>query len=157
MSISKLFFVCPDCHMESKISGYFEAKSYFATSLGAIVNSDYEFWGNLNDIISKKDISEIVIINDFNCTFIKETIEGKSSYTTKAFHELIDLKIDNMELINIESNSSKRQGILAELNIMAQLENMSNVAPISNKDLLISGYLYDRNKDEFKLVSRSSL
>jgi hypothetical protein len=116
------------------------------------VNSEYEYWKNLNEIMSKKEISEIVIINDFNCTFIGETLAEKSAYKTNAFHKLLNLKIDNMDLINIETDNSKKQGILSELNIATQLENLSKEAPISNRDILISAYVYDRNNDSFKLI-----
>jgi hypothetical protein len=103
--------------------------------------------------MSKKEISEIVIINDFNCTFIGETIAEKSAYKTNAFHKLLNLKIDNIDLINIETDNSKKKGILSELNIAAQLENLSKEAPISNRDILISAYVNDRNNDSFKWIS----
>ena len=92
MGISRLFLICPDCHLEVPINREFGDHSFYLTALGTAFDlSEFEFMEEVNQLVIKEDIKEIILVNDHQCTFVKSALQNEVRYNTKA--EKILLKI----------------------------------------------------------------
>lgn len=150
MEKTKLYLICPDCHIEQSIRQKYGSNSYFLTALGAVFDvSEFEYIEEVNRLINNKTISEIVIVNDIHCTFICNTIEKDKNHGTRAEEVLENLIVNN-------SFRFRKIGLIEQtrLNIYRQGYDLLNVAFIGNKivDRVIglSGLIYNRKNSIFE-------
>jgi len=154
MEKEKLYLICPDCHIEQSIRQTFGNDSYFLTALGTVFNmTEFEYAEEVNQFINNETISEIIIVNDIQCTFICNTINKDKNHDTRAERELEKLmtnnnsKFDSIE--KIEQNK-----LLAKLNIYRQYYELLDVAFIGNKIndeiIKVSGLIYNRIDSSFE-------
>jgi hypothetical protein len=151
---NKLYLICPDCNTEYAIKDQFKSNIFLLTALGVVFDfSSMEASYNLDDFINRETITEIVIVNDSNCTFIESTIHNRIKYNTVAEKELEKLQINNLE--KFESlNIQEQQVLLAKLNTYRQAFDLLEVPfigpKIDDKQVAISGLIYDRDNNKFE-------
>lgn len=93
MKKEKLYLICSDCHIENALRNEFSQDAYFLTALGVVFDfSEFDYAEGLDHFINREMISEIIIVNDTNCTFIKNTISKEDNHNTRAEHELEKLQ-----------------------------------------------------------------
>jgi len=148
MKKEKLYLICPDCHIEQSIRQKFGNNSYFLTALGTVFNiTEFEYAEEVNQFINSETISEIIIVNDIQCTFICNTINKDKNHNTRAERELEKLMINNnSKFDSIEKVEQNK--LLAKLNIYRQYYELLDVAFIGNKIndeiINVSGLIYNR-------------
>ena len=152
MKREKLYLTCPDCHIEQTLRNEFGQEICILTALGSVFDfSKFDYAETLNHFLDREMISEIVIVNDVDCTFIRNTICKGNNHNTKAEQELSKLKKNNSErFAHLETDKQKE--LLARLNIYRQAYELLNVAFVGGKIddgyLSTSGLIY--NRDTFK-------
>lgn len=154
MEKEKLYLICPDCHIEQAIRQKFGSDAYFLTALGSVFDiSEFEYAEEVNQFINNETISEIIIVNDIQCTFICNTVERDKNHETRAERKLEQLMADNDSKFNSISLEEQKQ-LLAKLNIYRQAHDLFNVAFIGNKIadgmIRLSGLIYNRDDSTFE-------
>lgn len=154
MKKEKLYLICPDCDIEQAIRNKFSNDAYFLTALGSVFDiSKFEYAEAVNQFINNEIISEIVIVNDIHCTFIKNTIYKEVNHHTIAEKELEKLQKNNLERLAL-LDTNKQQECLAKLNIYRQAYELLDVAFIGDKIrdgiINISGLIYNRENWKFE-------
>lgn len=154
MKKAKLYLICPDCHIEHALRNAFGEDAYFLTALGSVFDfSDFAYAEELNHLVHQEMISEIVIVNDTNCTFIKNTVLKEKNYSTKVEKELGKLQENNSEQFAL-LKAERQKELLAKLNIYRQAYELLDVAfiggKIENGVTSISGLIYDRGSSKFE-------
>lgn len=157
MKKGKLYLICPDCHLEYALRDTFSQDAYFLTALGAVFDfSKVDYVEVLNQFINREMISEIIIVNDINCTFIKNVIFRENNYNTRAEHELEKLKKNNAEKFFLLDTNKQKQ-LLAKLNIYRQAYELSDIdfmyGKINHKIISISGLIHDRDNASFERLN----
>lgn len=154
MKKEKLYLICPDCHIEQSIRQKFGNDSYFLTALGTVFDmSEFEYAEEVNQFVNNEEISEIVIVNDIQCTFISNTVKKDKNHETKAEKVLERLLKNNSSDFNsLGIMEQKRK--LAKLNIYRQVHQLLDVTFIGNKIndgiIDISGLIYNREDATFE-------
>lgn len=154
MDKEKLFLVCPDCHIENAIRQKFGSKANFLTALGTVFYiSGFEYAEEVNQFINNKTISEIIIVNDIQCTFISNIVQKDKNHETRAEKVLERLlEYNSADFKSLGLNEQKR--LLAKLNIYRQASELLDVAFIGNKItdgmIDISGLIYNREDSTFE-------
>lgn len=154
MEKTKLYLICPDCHIEQSIRQKYGSNSYFLTALGAVFDvSEFEYIEEVNRLIDNETISEIVIVNDIHCTFICNAIEKNKNHGTKA-EEVLENLIANNSYRFTKVGLVEQKKLLARLNIYRQGYDLLNVAFIGNKiadgAVGLSGLIYNRKNSTFE-------
>lgn len=154
MKKEKLYLICPDCHIEQAIRKKYGSNSYFLTALGSVFDiSEFEYAEEVNQFIKNETISEIVIVNDIHCTFIRNTIENDKNHETNAEKVLQQLMLNNTSAFN-QCEQSDQKRLLARLNIYRQAYALLDVTFIGNKItdgiINLSGLIYNRENYEFE-------
>ena len=149
-----LYLICPDCHIEEVIRAKFGRDSYFLTALGTVFNmSAFEYAEEVNKCISNQVITEIVIVNDIQCTFICNIVSKNNNCNTKAELELKKLRKNNSSKFESLDISMEKK-TLAKLNIYRQAYQLLEVAFIGNKIrdeiITLSGAMYNREAASFE-------
>jgi len=154
MKKEKLYLICPDCHIEQAIRQSFGDDAFFLTALGSIFDiSEFEYAENVNQFVNNETISEIIIVNDIHCTFIRNTVHKNKNHNTKAEQVLEKLmKNNNPEFKSLELNQQKK--LLGKLNIYRQAYDLLDVSFIGNKIrdgiITVSGLIYNREDSTFE-------
>ena len=149
--------MCPDCHIEVALNNQFCHDNTSFTALGSIFDfSDLGLARELDSFIDREKISHIIIVNDPDCTFIKNTITNPDKGKTVADVELKRLQTNNHEKFALLDTSSQQE-LLAKLNIYRQAFELLEVPSIGDKishgQIAVSGLLYDRITKTFKVVA----
>lgn len=157
MKKKKLYLICPDCHIEQVLRSKFGQDAYFLSALGSVFDfSEFDYAEALNDFISREMISEVIIVNVTNCTFIMNTICKKNSYNTKAEQELRRLQENNAERF-ILLGISEQEELLTKLNFYRQAYELLDLEAIGSKIddgiISISGLIYNRNDFRFEQLT----
>lgn len=157
MKKRKLYLICPDCHIEQALRSEFGQDAYFLSALGSVFDfSEFDYAEALNHFISREMISEIIIVNDTNCTFIKNTICKENSCNTKAEQELRKLQENNAEKF-IPLDTSKQKELLTKLNFYRQAYELGDVEVIGSKidggNIDVSGLIYNRDNSRFERLT----
>ncbi len=147
MKKEKLYLICPDCHIEQSIRQKFGNDSYFLTALGTVFNmSEFEYAEEVNQFINNETISEIIIVNDIQCTFICNTINKDKNHDTRAERELEKLMTNNNSKFD-SIGKVEQNKLLAKLNIYRQFYELLDVPFIGNKIndeiIKVSGLIYN--------------
>jgi len=152
----KLYLICPDCQIENAIRHKFGNDAYFLTALGSVFDiSEFEYAEEVNQFINKEIIKEIIIVNDFDCTFIINAIKKQGDHNTKAEKELLLLQNTNIsEFRNLDYEEQKIT--LVKLNICRQAYALLDVAFIGNKikdgSINVNGLIYNRKMSFFEKI-----
>ncbi len=154
MKKGKVYLICPDCHIEQALRNEFGQDAYFLTALGSVFDfSEFDYAEALNHFINREMISEIIIVNDTNCTFIKNTICKENNCNTKAEQELKKLQKNNAEKF-APLDTNKQKELLTKLNIYRQAYELLDVAAIGGKVddglISVSGLIYNRDNSRFE-------
>jgi len=157
MKENHLYLMCPDCHIEVALNNQFCHDITSFTALGSIFDfSDLGLARELDNFIDLEKISHIIIVNDPDCTFIKNTITNPDKGKTVADVELKRLQTNNHEKFALLDTSSQQE-LLAKLNIYRQAFELLEVPSIGDKinhgQIAVSGLLYDRITKTFKVVA----
>jgi carbonic anhydrase len=155
-----LFFICPDCHLESTLVQKYGQDIYFLTALGSVFDlSDTSFIHDLDSLVERELISEIVIINDSCCTFLTNTVLPKAGYSTKVEEVLKKLFHHNADRFEYLKTDKKLE-LLAKLNTYRQLYEFFDVPLLGKKIekglINVRGLVYDRSNKTFNNVSFNS-
>lgn len=154
MKRQKLYLICPDCHVEQTLRNEFGREICILTALGSVFDfSKFDYAETLNHFLNREMISEIVIVNDVDCTFIRNTICKGNNYNTEAERELSKLKKNNSERF-AHLGTGQQKELLARLNIYRQAYELLSVAFVGNKIddgyLSTSGLIYNRDTLKFE-------
>ena len=155
---NKLFLICPDCHLEYFIREKYGDDVFFITALGAVFQfEDVNYTEVIRDFINRENITDIFIVNDTTCRFIKSVLERKKGFGTLSEEVMINLLIDNYSVIMHNKSLIEQQKSLAELNIRQQAKEimkpeMFQQQIIQNK-ISIKGLI--TTKAEHKLIELS--
>lgn len=152
----KLYLICPDCFIEEKIKREYGNHTYCLTALGTVFNmADFEYAEEINDLLNRESISDICIVNDVECSFLKNTCTKKHPSNTRAEQVLKSLYESNEARFD-SLRPEQQQKILARLNIIRQAKELIKIPIIGNKisnhSIKVSGLLYDRKAQEFEKV-----
>ncbi len=125
---SKLFLVCPDCHLEYLIKKTYGDDVFFLTALGAVFNfGEVKYIEALMDFIADEGVTDIFVVNETSCRFIKSIIEGENGFDTFCEDIIKDVLIDNYFDVMHRASLTDKKERLAELNVKQQIrEIMSN-------------------------------
>ncbi|MDP4710607.1 MAG: hypothetical protein NWS63_05390 [Saprospiraceae bacterium] len=158
-----LFLVCPDCQLEQKIRSAYGENSYFLTALGAVFERcEVTRAEELNQFLLAEDIHDIYVVNDTDCTFMKNAICREHNFHTRAEAVLKLLLRKNKALqedpcCTVEEKAKR----LAQLNIFRQSIDLMDTAYIGHKiqdhDLELHGLIYNRTTQVFEEVAMNRL
>lgn len=154
---NRLFLVCPDCFIEQTIRKHYGPDSFFLTALGSVFHiNSFEYAEEINSFLSGEDVMDIYVVNDVQCTFIRNTMTIQN-HQTKAEQKLAQLYLDNLDDFEDFTSDEDKAKHLALLNIKRQAKDLSETAFLGSKiqdgSLRVKGLLYDRSKEEFKEIS----
>lgn len=153
----KLYLICPECFIEEKIRREFGNHTFFLTALGTVFNmTNFEYAEEVNDLLNRESISDICIVNDVECSFLKNACTKNHPSNTRAeqvLNSLYESNEDKFESLRPE----QQQKILARLNIIRQAKELIKIPiignKISNQTIKLSGLLYDRKAQEFEKLT----
>jgi carbonic anhydrase len=153
MNTSKLFIVCPDCFMEQVIRDNYPGEVYFITALASVFEMpDFDYAESFNAFLINESIEEIYIVNDSSCRFIENTVTQKQPLNTTAEQNLKVLLNQNSDFILYEENEYESFKKLAKLNIHRQAKEFYHSPfigyKLKNREIMLKGLLYNRNKSE---------
>tara|TARA_B110000503_G_scaffold113959_1_gene171177 strand:+ start:167 stop:529 length:363 start_codon:yes stop_codon:yes gene_type:complete len=115
--------------------------------------SEFEYAEEVNQFINNETISEIIIVNDIQCTFICNTINKDKNHDTIAERELEKLMTNNNSKFD-SIGKVEQNKLLAKLNIYRQYYELLDVAFIGNKIndeiIKVSGLIYNRIDSSFE-------
>jgi carbonic anhydrase len=155
---TKLFLICPDCHLENIIKKHFEGELFFLTALGSVFNtSSAEYAAGITRFLAKENVREIIIVNDSSCRFIHSVLNNNEGYKTKA-EEVLEVIHSNCQIeILKEKKSGRSASKLAELNILQQADSLKETIfigkKISKKNIVLRGMIYERGRNVFTEVA----
>lgn len=152
---NKLFLVCPFSCMENFIRQKYGDDVFFITALGAVFQfEDVNYTEVLRDFIIRENITEITIVNDKSCRFIKSVLEKEKGFETFSEEVMLTLLIDNYSVIMHNKSLIEQTKALAELNIRRQvkeiLANELFLQTIIQENVRIKGLI--TTKAENKLI-----
>lgn len=154
MKKEKLYLTCPECYIENTLINEFGQDAYFLTALGTVFDlSEDNYTGTLNHFLTSDVVSEITIVNDKNCVFIKNTVCKEQNYTTTAERTLRKLYENNSERFSA-LDTHKQKTLLAELNIYRQAYELSDLdfiyTKMNQKVLHLNGLICDQRNATFE-------
>jgi len=121
----KLFLVCPECNLEYFIRKKYGDDVYFLTALGAVFNfSEVKYTESVMDFITKESITDIFLVNDTSCRFIKSILEREDGFDTFCENIIRDILIDNFSAIMHGKSLIEKKKHLAELNVKQQIKEI---------------------------------
>lgn len=152
--MNRLFFICPECFIEQAIRDSFDGNTFMLTSLGAIVDSpSLDYATAIADLVEKENITEICVVNDAGCTFIKEGIRRRDHYSAPAAEYLANLFEEHIEDIPYNGSIEDIQKSLAAINVERQLDNLRAAPVLGDKiaagNISLKAYVYDKVTGEF--------
>ena len=114
--MTRLFIMCPECCHEPEIRFYFDDDCYFMTLLGVVLQSyGPEDWASIDQVIDEKNISEIYIVQNFNCCFLETgAYHQEPRFDAKPEAHYIELR---KKLVDFPMQSGALKIKLCELNI----------------------------------------
>ena len=155
---SKLFLICPDCHLESRIRAHFPGHLYFLTALGSVFDAfGYNYEDHIQGFLTSENIKQIIIVNDCSCRFIQSVVKNEKGYETEA-EEVLQVLFSNCQIeLLAEKQLNRRAFRLAELNIQQQAQTLKEHAFIGNRfetnKMELKGMIYDRSINVFTEIS----
>lgn len=154
MSKSRLFLVCPDCHMEMPIRKQYGDNSFFLTALGTAFDlTDFEFMEEVNQLVIKEDIKEIILVNDHQCTFVKSALQNEVRFNTKAEKILVNIANSSDDIKSIHNQELKSKQI-SKVNLKRLAFDLIDSAFIGNKisegDITLTGVIYNKEDKSFQ-------
>ena len=152
---NKLFFICPFSQLEHFIREKYGDDVFFITALGAVFQfEDVNYVEVIRDFINRENITDIFIVNDTSCRFIKRVLEKEKGFGTFSEEAMINLLIDNYSVVMQTQSLIEQKKTLAELNIRRQVsEILSNelfLQTIIQENVRIKGHI--TTKAENKLI-----
>lgn len=150
---NKLFFVCPECQMEHFIQEHYDQDVFFLTALGAVFDfQDTELTDSLNDFITKNSITDIFIVNDTSCSFIKSVLENEKGFGTSCETTLLNLLIDHYSIMMTNLPPIRKQEYLGKVNCERQaneiVANESFKHLVSQTNISIKGLVTTKSKNK---------
>ena len=101
-----------------------------------------------------KRVSEVYIVIDLSCSFVKNVLEGSGNNGKKTKKNLRELFLSNRKDLSVIDNLKTKSTQPAELNILHRLEQLKKCffwgLQILVENIIMKGLLYDRPKDSFK-------
>jgi len=121
----KLFLVCPDCHLENYIEINYGIDVLFLTALGAVFNfNEINYTEAVMDLIPREGISDIFVVNDTSCRFIKSILERENGFGTACETVIQNILIDNYSAVMHGKSLPEKKKHLAELNVKRQVKEI---------------------------------
>jgi carbonic anhydrase len=153
--MNRLFIICPECYLENTIRENFDGNHYFITSLGAVIQKpSYDYATIISRMCERENIEEICIIQDSQCTFIKDSIKSSHSYDCTETRIIHDLFQDNLHRFSSKMSIQTVRETLATINIehqMCLLEETPVVGEmIRSGKITLRGYVLDHETRELK-------
>ena len=122
---NKLFFICPFSQLEHFIREKYGDDVFFITALGAVFQfEDANYVEVIRDFINRENITDIFIVNDTSCRFIKSVIEKEKGFGTFSEEVMLNLLIDNYSVVMYNKSLIEQQKSLAELNVKQQAKEI---------------------------------
>ena len=152
---NKLFFICPFSQLEHFIREKYGDDVFFITALGAVFQfEDANYVEVIRDFINRENITDIFIVNDTSCRFIKSVIEKEKGFGTFSEEVMLNLLIDNYSVVMYNKSLIEQQKSLAELNVKQQAKEIMKSElfqqPIIQNMISIKGLI--TTKAENKLI-----
>ena len=152
---NKLFLICPFSQLEHFIREKYGDDVFFITAPGAVFQfEDVNYTEVMRDFINRENITDIFIVNDTSCRFIKSVLEKEKGFGTFSEEAIINLLIDNYSVVMQTQSLIEQKKTLAELNIRRQVsEILSNelfLQTIIQENVGIKGLI--TTKAENKLI-----
>lgn len=154
MNKSRLFFICPDCHLEVPIRNNFGENSFFLTALGTAFDlTEFELMEELNQLIIKEDINEIVLVNDHQCTFTQSALQNEVRFGTKAEKILVDIAKNSSTVKELHNERLKSKQI-SKINLNRLANDLMQSAfvgsKITDREIVLKGFIYNKDDQSFQ-------
>ena len=152
--MNKLFLICPDCYIEQPIRNEYGNNCFFLTALGTVFDLiSFEYLEEINQFIVREKIKQVYLVNDTSCAFIKNAVEGKVKFDTKAEKTLLSMKSSSGDF-NAISDENQKCCELAELNLNRLTYELTESAFLGQKiedgEIQLKGLLFDRVSKQFR-------
>lgn len=122
---NKLFLICPFSQLEHFIRERYGDDVFFITALGDVFEfEDANYAEVIRDFIKRENITDIFVVNDTSCRFIKRVLEKEKGFETFSEEVMINLLIDNYSVVMQTNSLIEQKKTLAELNIMRQVKEI---------------------------------
>jgi len=157
MNKARLFLLCPECYLELEIKKHFTGKLYFLTALGSVFDvSDAGYRESIQNFINKKNINEIIIVNNSSCRLIQSVLNDPKTCKTYP-EEILQILYLNCQIEFLtEKNMHERAFRLSKLNIELQAELLREIDFIGDKieknETKVRGMIYERERNHFSEV-----
>lgn len=147
-NISRLFLICPDCHLEIPLTKIFGENSFYLTALGTAFDlTEYKFMEEVNQVVINEDIKEIILVNDHQCTFVKSALQNEVRFNTKAEEILVSIASNSDDVQSIRDETLKSKQI-SKINIKRLAQDVSNSAFLGTKihtgEIKLKAIIYNR-------------
>lgn len=153
MKKNKLFLICPFSNLENFIRRIYYTDVYFITAMATDFNFEPEYIGKISEFIDRRMITEMYVVNDISCRFMKGIIHEKCHSGTVAEKKLERLFMENHLLIMNQPSINEKLEKFAELNVKKQISNISENACIKTKikkgRVRIKGMITNRSDNKF--------
>ncbi|MFA0964089.1 hypothetical protein AB9P05_19935 [Roseivirga sp. BDSF3-8] len=160
--MNRLFFICPECFIENTIRENFDGEHFFLTSLGLVVDKPSPDYANvLNKMCERENIEEICLIQDSQCTFIKESIRAKHAYKCSENIFLHELFQDNLHRFSSKMDIHTIRETLAMVNIEHQMGVLADAPVLADKirsgEISLKGFVLNSHTNELKEISEEQV
>ncbi|MEY4876295.1 MAG: hypothetical protein RL708_1444 [Bacteroidota bacterium] len=125
MENNKLFLVCPFSCMENFIRQKYGDDVFFITAMGTVFKlEEREYLETIKQFISRENITEIFVVSDTSCRFIKNVLKNEINSGSHSETVIQNLLRDNYALVMNEKTIEQQQIKLAQLIVNYQAEEL---------------------------------
>ena len=151
----KLFLTCPFCQLEGFLNEKFDGNFLFISAPGAVFDfSDINFSKRLSEFIEREQIEELYVVNDISCVFIDKVLSKKNHFfESTAESVFLHNLIDNYKEINACKNMRAKKEMIAEKNILKQIEILSAKLPTVKQ---IKGLITSQSENKIKALTNNT-
>ncbi|MGB3180996.1 MAG: carbonic anhydrase [Cyclobacteriaceae bacterium] len=153
--MNRLFFICPECFLENTIRENFDGHHYFLTSLGTVIRKpSYDYATVISKMCEREKIEEICVIQDSQCTFIKDSVSSKYACDCSETSFIHNLFQDNLHQFSSKMDIHTVRETLASINVEHQLSTLEETTVlkemISSGKIALKGFVLNQHSGQLK-------
>ncbi|MBQ4821850.1 hypothetical protein [Aquimarina sp. MMG016] len=149
----RLYFICPTDHLESVINKAFKQENYYCTSLGNSIRFTSEMVGQINALITTKEIKEITFVLSSNNHIITDALKNHDFMNIRGlanfYNEIHKQKLHSEVLWQTNHRQFLILSYYLNMKIKELHFELSNLSCIPVK---INGKIYSREENVFKNI-----
>lgn len=150
-----LYIICPFCRLEYSLRAKFGADIFFVTVSGGVINFHSDETLGLDEFLKREQITDIYLVNDVSCNFIKEAINSEKGFglhCEKHLRELSKKISDDIDKLSV----NEKKELLAKTNVLTQLNFLNSHNLIKDEtsqiNIKVHGMIINENRG-FEIIN----